>query len=332
MINKKLNDDIRRLRLKNLRKTAEKTRVKSWLEKDVLEGEVVDAGVIILPTIGCRWGRLSGCSMCGYVYESGDLDDDTLGALFQKELDSLGNVRYLKLFTSGSFFDPEEVSSRLMDTVVKEVNRRDIKLFGVESRPEFLKNENLSVLQEELNGKIEVGIGLETSNDNIRRECINKGFTFADYQKAVEMCNHIGVLVKTYLLFKPPFILEREAIDDTVKSIKDASESGTDKISINPMNVQRGTFVETMWKRGEYRTPWLWSLVEVLKSASSLGIDVPVLSHPTGAGTRRGAHNCGVCDKEVTDAIRRFSLEQDPQILEGLSCDCKEHWNADHLL
>ncbi len=326
MINKKLNENIRRLRLKNLKKTTDISRAKSWVEKDILEGDVVDAGVVILPTVGCRWGRLSGCSMCGYVYESGHLDDDALASLFRKALDDIGSVRYLKLFTSGSFFDPEEVSSELMEGIVNEMNSRGVELFGVESRPEFIKNERLIEAMDPFNGKIEVGMGLETSNDTIRTECINKGFTFEDYQRAVDICIDRGVLVKTYLLLKPPFILEREAIDDTVKSAIDASNAGTDKISINPMNIQSGTFVETLWKRGEYRTPWLWSIVEVLKSASALGIDVPVLSHPTGSGSRRGTHNCGACDKEVTDAIRRFSLEQDPSLLEGLSCECKDHW------
>jgi len=44
--------------------------VRCWSEKDVLDGKIVDAYVIIFRTRGCSWALKSGCSMCGYFNDS----------------------------------------------------------------------------------------------------------------------------------------------------------------------------------------------------------------------------------------------------------------------
>jgi radical SAM enzyme (TIGR01210 family) len=326
MINSVVNETVRSIRQKNLTKAKSKEHASYWRERDLLKGEVVDVGVLILPTRGCSWGRASGCTMCGYVYESGELGDKELERIFREGLVKLGRVPYLKIFTSGSFFDRREVSKNLLDSIIDTVNDMGIEQVQVESRPEFLKKEELRFVEEKLDSQLEIGVGLETSSDLIRANCINKGFTFADYKKALKLCASHGINVKTYLLLKPPFILEREAIIDTVRSARDAAKLGSSRISINPMNIQRGTLVELLWKRKEYRPPWLWSLVEVLERLTQNSFSSMLLSHPSGGGSRRGVHNCGKCDGKVMEAIREFSTTQDPSPLESLECGCKRHW------
>ena len=56
--------------------------------------------------------------------------------------------------------------------------------------------------------------------------------------------------------------------------------------------------------------------------------DVRIMSAPSGAGTPRGVHNCGECDDKFIEAVRRFSFEQDPEILRDLPCTCREEWEA----
>jgi radical SAM enzyme (TIGR01210 family) len=169
-----------------------------------------------------------------------------------------------------------------------------------------------------------VAIGLESASDFILENSINKGFRFNDYITAVNILKEQKVGVKTYLLIKPPFLTEKEAISDAIRSaekIKDHSPT----ISYNPVNIQKFTLVERLWQNGEYRPPWLWSVVEVLKQSSKLN-GVRVMSSPTAGGTKRGAHNCGECDKEVLLAMEEFSQSQDVAVLENLHCTCKELW------
>ena len=47
----------------------------------------------------------------------------------------------------------------------------------------------------------------------------------------------------------------------------------SDEVSVNPMNIQKNTIVDRLFRNKEYR-PWLWSLVEmILRSHEHLGDD-----------------------------------------------------------
>jgi len=132
-----------------------------------------------------------------------------------------------------------------------------------------------------------------------------------------------GFSIKTYILLKPPFLTEKSAINDAIKSIEFAS-TYSEIISLNPVNIQNNTLVEFLWRKGYYRSPWLWSVVDVLKKTSHLG---KVVSFPTAPGTQRGAHNCGKCDEDVIKAIENFSFTQDIEYLNSIKeCECKINW------
>ena len=283
-----------------------------WIEKERFHGEVVDCLTVILRTRGCSWNR---CLMCGYRR---DTDPRVTNEDLKKQLEKAlkrGKAKILKIFTSGSFF---ELDKEFRDFVYSTVSKAGFEKLIVESRPEFVYRveEDLEKIEFEL----EVGIGLETSNDFVREYCINKGFTFEDFKEASRFLKSKGFRVKAYLLLKPPFLSEREAVEDAIRSIEDV-KGLADIVSLNPTNVQSGTYLETLWKRKLYRPPWLWSVVEVLKSSN-----LEIISDPVGAGSLRGPHNCGKCDKAVVRAIRDFSLHQDKSVFENLNCKCLKLW------
>jgi len=313
---------MKEIRKKGLLKFKGRDKASSWKEKDFLDGPV-QAGVVILPTIGCRWGRAEGCIMCGYVYDAArEITQDKIVTEFKLAIDKLDGIDYLKIFTSGSFLDPGELTKDSIREIMEKVPA-NIKRIQIESRPEFIKEKVLKEIKEIIDSELEIGIGLESANDRIRT-AINKGFSFDDFARAVAICNKNDVNVKAYLLLKPPFLTEKEAIEDMKDSIKKAEIAGAGRVSINPMNIQRGTLVEKLWQRGEYRPPWLWSVVELLKWGDE-NADIPVMSHPTGAGKRRGAHNCPKCDSDIYRRIMDYSTTHDMKHLE-LDCECKNLW------
>ena len=229
---------------------------------------------------------------------------------------------YFKLYTSGSFFDSNEIGIEAQENILAMVGERAKKIL-VESRPEFVNQKALDRVFASVE-KLEIAIGLETANDDIRCKSINKGFKFTDFERAAKLARENGARIRTYLILKPPYITENEAIADTLESIKIAGPL-SDVISVNPMNIQNYTVVEGLWKKSLYRPPWLWSLLEVLEQSSRL-TDVRVISAPSGGGSRRGVHNCRKCDKEILAKVDEFSLNQDPEIFNGLKCQCKEKW------
>jgi radical SAM enzyme (TIGR01210 family) len=264
--------------------------------------------------------------MCGYFNDSmlSAVSEKDLLAQFENALQGYKNEKIVKIFTSGSFLDPSEIPVPVQQQILTTLDNTAEKI-SVESRPEFITEKSVGAIQKNIPlKKFEVGIGLETSNDLVREKAINKGFTFQDFKKAAVLLKKHKAHVKTYVLLKPPFLTEKESLNDCINTAKDTS-SCTDLLSLNPTNIQRHTVVEYLWKRNQYRPPWLWSIVEFLQQSTSI-TDAFVKCDVVGGGSTRGPHNCGVCDTKVLHAIEEFSLTQKKEVFNGLSCSCQEQW------
>ncbi|MDD5474174.1 MAG: archaeosine biosynthesis radical SAM protein RaSEA [Candidatus Methanoperedens sp.] len=297
-----------------------------WTGNDLLDGKPISALTVIFQTSGCRWNN---CTMCGYVYDSAQKppSHDELMKQFESAMSRCKDEEFiLKIFTSGSFLDDGEIAPDTRKEMLSRFGADErVKKVIAETRPEYVTTEKVSGSVAALGKRFEVAIGLETSNDMIRKDCINKGFTFSDFVRASNAAKQEGATVKAYLMLKPPFIPEGIAINDMIQSINDAAHyAGT--ISVNLCNVQKGTLVEEMFLRGDYRPPWLWSAVEVLRRGKEAAPDAVIMSDPVAAGSARGPHNCGKCDKDVAEAIRIFSVTQDAGVFDGLDCECRELW------
>jgi radical SAM enzyme (TIGR01210 family) len=297
-----------------------------WTGKDLLEGKPISALTIIFQTCGCRWDN---CTMCGYVYDSARKTPSHVDLMkqFEHAMSRCRDEEFIvKIFTSGSFLDDGEIPHATRNDILSGLGADDrVKKVIVETRPEYVVQQKVSESISFLGKPFEVAMGLETSNDMIRKDCINKGFSFLDFVRAVDIAEHEGVSVKAYLLLKPIFLSEGIAKSDIINSIHEtAPYIGT--ISINLCNVQKGTLVDKMFERGDYRPPWLWSAVEVLIKGKGSNPDTILMSDPVGAGSMRGPHNCGKCDRDVAEAIRIFSLTQDTGVFNSLDCECRELW------
>ncbi|MFC7201406.1 archaeosine biosynthesis radical SAM protein RaSEA [Halospeciosus flavus] len=321
----------------------EPTRV--WLDEDNTPDGVYQSLTIILNTGGCRWARAGGCTMCGYVAESVEGGSVTHEALMNQidacleheqeniaEQSSAGNRTQsgdaeeksglIKIYTSGSFLDEREVPAETRQAIAETFADRE--RIVVESLPDFVQEERLNDFLD-VGLETDVAIGLETANDRVRHDCVNKYFDFEDFVDAAETADEVGAGIKAYLLMKPPFLSEGEAVEDMKQSIEKCAEYAH-TVSMNPCNVQRYTMVDELHFHGGYRPPWLWSVAEVLEATA----DAPaiVVSDPVGHGSDRGPHNCGECDDLVQEAIKDFDLRQDPSVFGEVSCDCEHTWEA----
>jgi len=308
----------------------EPTRV--WLDEDNTPDGVYQSLTIILNTGGCRWARAGGCTMCGYVAESvegGTVAHEDLMAQIdacldheQEEADEESGL--VKIYTSGSFLDEREVPAETRQAIAEAFADRE--RIVVESLPDFVEEEKIEDFTE-VGLETDVAVGLETATDRVRHDCVNKYFDFSDFEDACAEAREADAGVKAYLLMKPPFLSESEAVEDMKKSVRECAEvEGCHTVSMNPTNVQRYTMVDQLHFRGGYRPPWLWSVAEVLESTADA--DAIVVSDPVGHGSDRGPHNCGECDDLVQEAIKDFDLRQDPSVFSEVSCECEATWDA----
>jgi len=301
----------------------------SWRGKERHENTLQECLTVIFRSGGCRW---SACRMCSYRHErfGGESCSALLGHLRAQLAWVLSEYptdgyRMVKIFTSGSFFDPGEVPTEFLGDVARAFRG---KMVIAETRPEFISEEAIGPFISGLdNGSwktpLYCAIGLETSSDPIREKCINKGFSFRDFRDAAGRARKSGAGVKAYLLFKPLFLSEQEAVEDMHRSFSDVLPFA-DMISMNPCTVQRNTELEYYWKRGAYRPPYLWSVLSLLAAAP-----VHITCDPLGGGQKRGPHNCGTCDYEIVKGIRDYSLNGDRDLIGALldiACRCKEEW------
>ncbi len=314
------------------RKPPEHVPSKFWVEPDRVLGKEGHALVVILPTAGCRWALTSGgCSMCGYIYDgsastpSPSIILDHLKQACEK-LAAVPPPISVKIFTSGSFFDEREIPKQVRDEILYFLSRETrVEEVIVESRPEFITEDVVSDSINALKGKqLTVAIGLESTSDKVR-SIINKGFSINEFKASLEILTRLEVGIKVYLLVKPPLLREAEAIIDVERSIKHLSKMNVDVISLNPCTVHKGTLTELLWKKGDYRPPWLWSLVKIILDTREEA-NATLTCTPTASGLPRGPHNCGLCDKKIDAALKKFSITQNMKQLQHLNCKCKHEW------
>ncbi|GAA0647156.1 archaeosine biosynthesis radical SAM protein RaSEA [Salarchaeum japonicum] len=303
----------------------EPTRV--WIDEDNTPSGVYQSLTIILNTGGCRWARAGGCTMCGYVAESvedGSVEHEALMDQIQVCLDHEAEEKsgLIKIYTSGSFLDEREVPAETRKAIAETFSDRE--RIVVESLPDFVQEDRVRDFVD-VGLETDVAVGLETANDRVRHDCVNKYFDFADFEDAALEAKEAGAGVKAYLLMKPPFLSEGEAVQDMKDSIRACADvEGCHTVSMNPCNVQRYTMVDQLHFRGGYRPPWMWSICDVLESTADA--DAIVVSDPVGHGSDRGPHNCGECDDLVQEAIKDFDLRQDPSVFSEVSCECEHTW------
>ena len=300
--------------------------VNQWVEAESLDGRRVSAFVLIPRTRGCYWADVKGCSMCGYARDTlgRSATPEELGAQLAAALERYRGEPYVKVYSSGSFLDDREVDPASRLRIVSAFSGR-AERFLFETLPEFVRDETLAPLVAGFSGTVEVAEGLESADPEVLRRFVNKGSTPEEYFRAARAARALGAQAKGYLLLKPPYLTEAESIRDVVRSVEVARE-WFDTLSINPVHIQGGTVVEWLFRRGRYRPPGLWRLVEAMRAGAEARGGRRLVTFPTAGGLPRGPHNCGRCDRRVLDALETASLDQSFAALDGLDCGCRTDW------
>jgi len=296
------------------------------------DGTHCTAATVIFRTRGCAWWWKSGCTFCGYFNDV--RDDVTADDLFAQwdeaklRLDDFEGCSMVKVYTSGTFFEDRENPPEWQEAILKETHERGLHLV-IEAQAQMCTPEKIAWVAERHPG-CTVAIGLEAYDDAVLRFHVNKGFSTKQWHRSIDMLRENGLRVKTYLLFKPPFMSEGDALELTSKWVSEVAPL-SDDVSVNPMNIQRGTIVDRLYRNREYRPPWLWSLVEMLERTHDdiAESGARIIVHPTAGGRPRGAHNCGSCDADVVAAIERYSVSADIREFADLDCQCRGVWRAE---
>jgi radical SAM enzyme (TIGR01210 family) len=234
----------------------------------------------------------------------------------------------LNIYNNGSFLNDREIPPAARAEILKKINKDPhIKMVVIESRPEFITEENVKEVKELLSNKhVEIAVGLELKNDLYRNLCLNKGFSTKTYSHAASIITRY-VHLRSYVFLKPPFLTEGESIDEAVETIEYAFDQGNTTVSLEACTIQDYTLVKYLNEYGVYTTPWMWSIVEVVKRASAPGNKKLIVGlfqfYPSPCAI---PYNCPRCSEKVMDAIRQYNSTLDAAVFDGLSCHCQQEW------
>lgn len=306
-----------------------------------VKGEATNRLQIVLRSGGCQYALRpeGGCTFCGFtddIMKRGSpvgMEDliRQFSAAFKAHDCATEGIRDVNVYVAGSFFSDKEFPPEARYEIARLVSDDSyVKSMLVESRPEFVTSEKVGALKKILGEKIlQVGIGLETADDDLRQRVLKKGFSNADYERAVEVLSVAGAEVLTYVLLKPTVMTDVEAVADAVEAVRYSFRVAKEAdirncVSLNPTFVPLTGELYQQWKRGEYRPPNLWGVVEVLRQTHDLGQIRVGLSDENLGGEGRVAENCKKCTALVRRAIEQFNITQNIGVFDGLDCECRK--------
>lgn len=287
--------------------------------------------LVALKSNPCSWLKnCGGCVMCGYQLAASlskkPTDENILNQTKFAIKRCPSKIYPLITFNSaGSLLDPSEISDELRPRLLQMLKDEGYKEFNFECRPEFLIVEERVKQLKEFFDVVSVGIGLESSDDFVRKEVLNKGTQLSTYIKAAETCKRWGVDYDVYIQMGKPFLTTEEDIEDAVKTANFAFDNGFGRVFLMLCNIQPTTLTHFLWKKEKFMPPMLWSAVEVIKRLpEKFRANASVRQFTRAVPTPLiYARNCDNCTGEVGDKLMQWNMTGDfGHIEDMIKCDC----------
>ncbi len=225
-------------------------------------------------TEGCRFSSGGSCSMCNYG--CGRKPDVSQ---LMKELHVVLNicrncVDTILLGASGSFLDKEEIPESLRDLIFEAVFQSGIPQIIIETHYKSISDDVLRRIVQLLpDRKIELEVGLETTNQWIGEHILNKEIDLHEFEAMILAAHRFHMTVTVNLLLGIPFFMETAQISDTKSSIRWALSKKADYIIVFPINIHPYTLFEWLYQKGYIRPPSLWLAVRLLLELDDFELD-----------------------------------------------------------
>lgn len=216
-------------------------------------GAVVPVATVLLTNRECPWR----CLMCD-LWKNTLTDSVPPGAIpaqIDLALATLPPARHIKLYNSGSFFDPRAIPPEDHAAIARRV--RAFERVIVECHPALVGQPALR-FRDLLGGQLEVAMGLETVHPEVLPR-LNKQMTLEQFSRAAAFLRQHGIALRGFILVKPPFLDETAALEWAQRSIAFAFDCGATAVSLIPTRGGNGA-LEALAQRGEFSPPKLGTL------------------------------------------------------------------------
>lgn len=282
-------------------------------------GQLVDVATLFLTNRECPWR----CLMC-------DLWQNTLtetvppGAIpaqITHALSRLPSAPHIKLYNSGSFFDPRAIPPADYPAIADLLQPFDRVI--VESHPSLVGDRTLHLRDLLPHAQLEVAMGLETVHP-LALERSNKRLTLPQFAATAAFLRRHRIDLRVFLLVQPPFVPAAEALLWTARSVDFALECGATAITLIPTRSGNGA-VDTLALTGDFTPPTLSTLEAVLDDGLARAHAPAKPTTPTRPRVfldlwdiARTPAACPACAPARIGRLRQLNLAQQP--LPAIAC------------
>jgi radical SAM enzyme (TIGR01210 family) len=288
-------------------------------------GEVVSVATIFLTNRECPWR----CLMCD-LWRNTLLETVPVGAIpaqIKYALETLAENRpnseaglgglriaqQIKLYNSGSFFDPRaipivdyEAIAQLVggfERVIVECHPALVNDSCLHFRDVLLKHAGNRSADSKL-PRLEIAMGLETVHPEVLPR-LNKRMTLGQFSKAAEFLSSNEIDLRAFILVKPPFLNESEGLYWAERSLDFAFQVKAAVASLIPTRLGNGA-LDALAEQGEFSPPKLSTLERAFSYGLSLGRG-RVLAD---LWDLQKFADCPACFQRRADRLREMNLRQ----------------------
>ena len=226
-----------------------------------------------------------GCIFCS-MKGSGDFAQSALlpvsaqiekaKSLVKRKSDNNRYIAYFQAFTS-TYGDEKYLENVFFETI----NRDDIAILSIATRPDCISDNMLSVLKK-LNSikPVWVELGLQSVFDSTG-QYIRRGYKTEVYFRTVEKLKKIGVHIITHVIIGLPY----ETKDMMVETVRKVGEA-TDGIKLQLLHVLKNTDLEKEYNDGKFQTLSMEEYADILCECISVLPKDVVIHRLTGNGDK----------------------------------------------
>lgn len=287
-------------------------------QERTVSGQFAQVSTVFLTNKECPWR----CLMC-------DLWKNTLdhevspGSIPTQIRHALKNLpapftkpSHLKLYNSGSFFDPHAIPIEDHPEIATIANRFEHLI--VECHPALITDKVL-LFKQLLRCSFEIAMGLETVHPQSLKS-LNKGLDLDIFRRKCEFLKANGIFIRVFLLLQPPFVPPEEAAEWAMNGISFARECQADVVVLIPTRTGNGA-MDLLTHAEEFKSPPLSLLEQTLQRSLSFQPAHARIFADTWDLDRFSS--CPYCL-----ALRKARLDQ-TNLTQTVPCPCKcDHCNS----
>ncbi|HEX4008257.1 MAG TPA: hypothetical protein VHX60_18930 [Acidobacteriaceae bacterium] len=270
-------------------------------EEPDASGAIVPVTTIFLTNRECPWR----CTMCD-LWRNTLAEPTPPGAIpaqieYALEQLAASASKHIKLYNSGSFFDPRAIPPEDHLAIAESIRTFDRVI--VECHPALI-NDSCLRFRDLLNGQFEIAMGLETAHPGVL-EKLNKRLTLDQFRAAADFLRAHSIALRVFILVQPPFMPQDESLHWAQRSLDFAFDCGATAATLIPTRSGNGA-MEALAASGDFTPPSLATVEDAVDYGLCLHrgrvfSDLWDLPRPT---------DCPACREARVARLRAMNLSQ----------------------